>query len=178
MQRWFWKANPSNLAIWHKQLQRKRWPIWKALLKKCWVASARCENALGPSRDMTNYTGQFTFNYPLQCSPQWGSAEIKYIIFSKHYKFMDILVYIFKECIRSHPRSVQWRLIWIHIADNEVFFVLFFYLLDCEWSLVNKHCCDELSARWENAACFPAVTAGSVCREERICAVVLGHCCH
>lgn len=52
-----------------KYSKRKMWPIWKILQEKCWVASARCENALGPSHDMTNYTGQFTFNYPLQCSP-------------------------------------------------------------------------------------------------------------
>lgn len=64
-------------------------PYEKFLLEKCWVASACCENALGPSHDMTNYTGQFTFNYTLQCSPQWrstGNGKMFYIIFNMYFK--------------------------------------------------------------------------------------------
>lgn len=33
----------------------------------------------------------------------------------------------------------------------------------------------ELCARWKNTVCFLGVAAGSVCREEYICSVVVGH---
>lgn len=113
-QRWFWKAKPSNLAIWHEQQQRKLWPIWKILLEKCWVASARCENALGPTHDMTNYTGQFTFNYPLRCSPQWrstGNGTLFYIIFNKY--FIKEVSFFSSLCHFHYVLDESFAMIWM-----------------------------------------------------------------
>lgn len=44
----FGKATGLTLPSGDNNSKGKMWPTWKILPGKCWVASARCENALGP----------------------------------------------------------------------------------------------------------------------------------